>query len=492
MIPPSLLRTLFSVFLRSGIRKQRVSDYWKTDYISPTQMKETVKLLDYGTDPFSRDARGFKTQEDISAGLIPNFTNSLRQTRTHNDADQLLTAGAGQYSYDPNGCLTNSDGAIYSYDFDNRLTSVNGTEYIYDASGARVGRVTSPGVTNYFVIDYRAPLKMPLAETDAEGHITRYYVWGTHGLLCHLDMNPTNGAVVATRYYHADEQGSTLALTDESGAVTDQFAYSPYGQALGRTGTNNTPYQWLGGYGVYYDSSTDLHLTLHRAYSANMRRFISADPLGIDGGVNLYAYGNLNPLAFVDPQGLWGENIHFGSDDFGGTLQWAQDANFTENQSLIIARANNAVDKGSTAPWPVIGDQSRHFDTNPQGITGTATDTRMVHAQQYLTTAIQYQNRANDLRENAWFFPQTRAGFAENKALKALGTGLHSLQDIDAHADQFVNRNFGVYHHLGAGMEADATGPVGSPNQRLLNTQSASMGYLNSFRNSTGQGGPLK
>ncbi len=40
----------------------------------------------------TRDLRGFKTREDIYQGLVPNFTNSLQQTRTHNDADQMLSA----------------------------------------------------------------------------------------------------------------------------------------------------------------------------------------------------------------------------------------------------------------------------------------------------------------------------------------------------------------------------------------------------------------
>jgi len=128
--------------------------------------------------------------------------------------------------------------------------------------------------------------------------------------------------------YHQNELGSTLALTDESGTLTDQFAYTAYGKLCNRTGTTDTQFCWLGG----YDTDTDLHLTLHRAYSANMKRFISTDPLGIDGFANLYAYGNLNPLFFVDPSGLWGENIHYGSDDFGGTLQWAQDAGFSEEK----------------------------------------------------------------------------------------------------------------------------------------------------------------
>ena len=48
-----------------------------------------------------------------------------------------------------------------------------------------------------------------------------------------------------------------------------------------------------------------LYLTRHRLYSATLNRFLSSDPLGLDGGLNLYAYGNGNPLTYIDPLGLW-------------------------------------------------------------------------------------------------------------------------------------------------------------------------------------------
>ncbi len=260
-----------------------------------------------------RNALGFKTVEDIYEGTVPNFTNELRQTRTHNEADQLLSAGTDAYSYDANGNLTNAAGDAYTWDHDNRLTSVSGgsgsvtTEYLYDASGARIGRTVAgggdPGSTNYFVLDYKAPLKMPLAETDASGNITRYYIWSSHGLLCHLDVDPSSGAITSTRYYHPDEQGSTLALTDENGEVIDQFTYSPYGKVLNRTGSTDIPYQWLGALAVRNEGN-GLYYMLNRYYSADMKRFISVDPKGISGGFNLYAYGNLNPLFYTDPFGM--------------------------------------------------------------------------------------------------------------------------------------------------------------------------------------------
>jgi RHS repeat-associated protein len=305
-----------------------------------------------------RDPRGFKTSENITAGLGPAFPEG-EQRFTNTDADQTVfiaqrdTWLGGElnqwynriYDYDDNGCLTqetvfreywNTNSSIdeyrndYTWDYDNRLTGTEktvligsnvtiiagivdrtwtdgpsvSTEYLYDASGVRIGRIHN-AVTNYFVIDYTAPLKMPLAETDAEGNITRYYIWSSHGLLAHFDVtdNGSQITVNSVRYYHADEQGSTLAITDESGAVTDEFAYTPYGKCTARTGATVTPFQWLGGYGVYYDSTANLHLTLHRAYSADMRRWLSADPLGIDGFENLYVYGDVNPVNFIDPTG---------------------------------------------------------------------------------------------------------------------------------------------------------------------------------------------
>ncbi len=311
-----------------------------------------------------RNALGFKETELIDAGIQPSPQKTRRSIKTHNIADQLTservqTDGTNWtdivYYYNDNGGLEDivapdSGSVSYTYDYDNRLTSVDDAssfvEYLYDASGARVGRIDG-ALTNYFVIDYADGLNRPLAETDDSGNIIRYYVWSGSQLLCHIEADGT------TRYYHADELGSTLALTDETGAVTDEFAYMPYGYAThtAHAGSADTPFQWLGGYGVYYDADTDLHLTLHRAYSSSMKRFISADPLGIDGGVNVYMWANMNPLAFVDPYGLCGvdtsemgvfESLNFVTQE-GTKYGWPyahvlMNAIYTQNKSPEFAK----------------------------------------------------------------------------------------------------------------------------------------------------------
>lgn len=56
--------------------------------------------------------------------------------------------------------------------------------------------------------------------------------------------------------------------------------------------------------GVYSDDSVGLQYMQHRWYSPTLGRFMSRDPLGMRGGVNLYEYAGNNPLGFYDPIGL--------------------------------------------------------------------------------------------------------------------------------------------------------------------------------------------
>ncbi len=56
--------------------------------------------------------------------------------------------------------------------------------------------------------------------------------------------------------------------------------------------------------GQYYDSETGLHYNWHRFYDSETGRYVSADPIGLAGGMNLYSYANQNPINYIDPMGL--------------------------------------------------------------------------------------------------------------------------------------------------------------------------------------------
>jgi hypothetical protein len=74
--------------------------------------------------------------------------------------------------------------------------------------------------------------------------------------------------------YHFDARGSTVLLTDANGAVTDSFAYGPYGEAWGRTGYTSTPFQFNGRYGVTTEPNGLLCMRA-RFYHPILRRFLN-------------------------------------------------------------------------------------------------------------------------------------------------------------------------------------------------------------------------
>ncbi|ECA8972391.1 RHS repeat-associated core domain-containing protein [Salmonella enterica subsp. enterica serovar Omuna] len=68
--------------------------------------------------------------------------------------------------------------------------------------------------------------------------------------------------------------------------------------------------------GQYFDEETGLHYNLFRYYAPECGRFISQDPIGLRGGLNLYQYAP-NPLSWVDPLGLTNLNTNTATGNFG-------------------------------------------------------------------------------------------------------------------------------------------------------------------------------
>lgn len=110
--------------------------------------------------------------------------------------------------------------------------------------------------------------------------------------------------------YHFDYRGSTAAITDINGNVTDTFEYDTYGNLVSRTGTSAVIFLYNGRDGVVTDSNGLIYMRA-RYYSPELRRFINADIIAgeISNAVTLnrYAYANGNPVSNIDPFGLSAE-----------------------------------------------------------------------------------------------------------------------------------------------------------------------------------------
>ena len=90
-----------------------------------------------------------------------------------------------------------------------------------------------------FAVNVNAALSEVLVEYDAAGNVIANYVYGL-GLVSREDAN--GGLSV----YHFDNRGSTIALTDSAGTVTDQYTYGPYGNVNNKTGNTENAFTYVG------------------------------------------------------------------------------------------------------------------------------------------------------------------------------------------------------------------------------------------------------
>ena len=111
----------------------------------------------------------------------------------------------------------------------------------------------------------------------------------------------------ATLFYHQDGLGTVTDLTDSTGATAKSYSYDAYGNIVDQTGTVEQPYTYTG---REFDAESGLYYYRARYYDPQIGRFLSQDPIGFFGGINLYQYVEGNPARFNDPTGLL-ENFTF-------------------------------------------------------------------------------------------------------------------------------------------------------------------------------------
>ncbi len=249
---------------------------------------------------YSLDAAGQVSSVDMTVPLDPStLLADGTDTFSYDSASQVSTAG---YAYDPRGRLTSSPGNAFTWDGTSRLTNINGTALSYNG----LGDIITRGNIHYFY-NYALGLNPIVAEKDdSTGQFLRYYIWAPGGGLLYM-IDAADGNKVY--FYHFDRTGSTLALTDASGAVTGSYAYTPYGKILGHTGTSSQPFTFVGRWGVRQDPSTSsgLYHTRARYYDAVTARFISREPIWPNTArpkqINPYQYALGNPISFIDRTG---------------------------------------------------------------------------------------------------------------------------------------------------------------------------------------------
>jgi RHS repeat-associated protein len=227
---------------------------------------------------------------------------------TANNLNQYTMVGGNNLSYDTKGNLQTVPGWTYQYDAQNRLLSASSVssvvQFSYDARNRCVARTVNGTITRLVYDGWSL-----LEERNASGvEQARYY----HGamideLLLRITAN--------THYYHHDGLGSTIALTDSTGALAESYTYDVFGAAtIMATNAQLFAVSSVGNRFLFtgreYLAEIGLYDYRNRFYSQSLGRFLQTDPIGlVTGDVNFYRYVTGNPVGSLDPSGLFGNPV---------------------------------------------------------------------------------------------------------------------------------------------------------------------------------------
>lgn len=298
-----------------------ITDYAYNDPLkrltNVTNWKNTNKTKLINIFDYTYNDQDLRDNETVTNGEpITSFIEGLT-TYNHNNVNQMTdsdgTTGPRTYTHDDDGGMTQGytpEGYPFTatYDAEDRLISISYTDsgsvvhethYTYGADGLLYQIRKVDGGTESITRIVRAGF-LPIQERDGNDNIIREYVWGPSmggGIGGLLAMKEGNNVY----QYIYDGKGNVTALTASNGNVVAAYSYDPFGVVTEAAGSIDQPFRFST---KRYDEQTGLSYYGYRFYSASLGRWLSRDPLGEAGGMNLYGFVGNNAINGIDPLGL--------------------------------------------------------------------------------------------------------------------------------------------------------------------------------------------
>jgi RHS repeat-associated protein len=273
-------------------------------------------------------------------------TKSNRLTKTYLGSD---TANAINYLYDTHGSIRNletTDQANYlQWDYNDMISCLNCigggfAYYQYDATKQRnrkrVERLDGSGEERQYIGGMEWYRRKDSAGNILEEIETHHLFAGSQRVLIVEDVitagSPGLSAGVLYRYQYINHLGSACLELNENAEIISYEEYHPYGttsyQAINKDiQSTHKRYRYTG---MERDEESGLEYHSARYYLPWLGRWLSVDPIGVKGGMNLFVYSNKNPISFIDKSGMT-PDVAF--DPSG--VEYDKDENGTWNEADI-------------------------------------------------------------------------------------------------------------------------------------------------------------
>jgi RHS repeat-associated protein len=240
---------------------------------------------------------------NVFRGTAPTTsgTNTVTITATDPTGNQRMqqyqvtqSSASKTFTYDANGNMTSDGLRTFEWDASNRLTTVvNGTKRLelgyYGTS--RLAKLVQKDNGVVQQVNNEIWCESALCEERANDH----------AVVVRRVFREGEQVIGASRFTFIDHLASTKTVTDGVANVLARYELDPWGARTLVAGTDATTV----GYAAYRaDVSSGLSFALFRPYDESFGRWITEDPIGLSGGVNLYEYVRGNPIKWVDVSGL--------------------------------------------------------------------------------------------------------------------------------------------------------------------------------------------